>query len=49
MVTVSNLAGSLERASAAAMHLYTVDPLSDTRWDDLVTSHPMASVFRQSG
>jgi CelD/BcsL family acetyltransferase involved in cellulose biosynthesis len=29
------------------MPLYTIDPLSDSRWDDLVESHPRASVFHQ--
>jgi CelD/BcsL family acetyltransferase involved in cellulose biosynthesis len=31
------------------MQLYTLDPLSDCRWDDLVASHPKASVFHQTG
>jgi lipid II:glycine glycyltransferase (peptidoglycan interpeptide bridge formation enzyme) len=31
------------------MQLYTLDPLSDSRWDDLVASHPAASVFHQTG
>lgn len=31
------------------MHLYTLDPLQDLRWDDLVSSHPMASVFHHTG
>jgi CelD/BcsL family acetyltransferase involved in cellulose biosynthesis len=29
--------------------LYTLDPLLDRRWDDLVASHPKASVFHQKG
>lgn len=31
------------------MRLYNLDPLSDCRWDDLVASHPRASVFHQTG
>jgi hypothetical protein len=31
------------------MQLYTIDPLSDARWDDLVASHPRASVFHHRG
>jgi Acetyltransferase (GNAT) domain len=31
------------------MKLYTLDPLLDARWDDLVVSHPRASVFHHSG
>ncbi len=31
------------------MPLYTIDPLSDIRWDDLVATHPKASVFHQRG
>jgi CelD/BcsL family acetyltransferase involved in cellulose biosynthesis len=31
------------------MQLYTIDPLSDSRWDDLVASHPRASVFHHPG
>jgi CelD/BcsL family acetyltransferase involved in cellulose biosynthesis len=31
------------------MQLYTLDPLSDCRWDDLVASHPAASAFHQTG
>jgi hypothetical protein len=31
------------------MHLYTIDPLSDSRWDDFVASHPKASVFHHKG
>lgn len=31
------------------MHLHTLDPLQDSRWDELVTSHPKASVFHQKG
>lgn len=32
-----------------SMHLYTLDPLLDSRWDDLVESHPRSSVFHHSG
>lgn len=31
------------------MQLYTIDPLSDSRWEDLVVSHPRASVFHHPG
>jgi len=31
------------------MQLSTIDPLTDTRWDDLVASHPRASAFHQTG
>jgi CelD/BcsL family acetyltransferase involved in cellulose biosynthesis len=31
------------------MQFYTLDPLFDTRWDDLVASHPQASVFHRTG
>ena len=31
------------------MRLYTLDPMQDPRWDDLVASHPRASAFHQRG
>ncbi len=31
------------------MELHTTDPLSDSRWDDLVARHPRASVFHERG
>lgn len=31
------------------MTFYALDPLEDSRWDDLVASHPRASVFHHSG
>jgi hypothetical protein len=31
------------------MQLYTLDPMIDRRWDDLVASHAKASVFHQPG
>jgi hypothetical protein len=31
------------------MRLYTIDPLLDSRWDELVASHPRASVFHRAG
>jgi len=31
------------------MHFYTLDPLLDRRWDDLVASHPQASAFHTTG
>lgn len=30
-------------------NVHILDPLSDKRWDELVASHPKASVFHQSG
>jgi hypothetical protein len=31
------------------MHLYSLDPILDRRWDELVASHPKASMFHQKG
>jgi len=31
------------------MKLYTLNPMVDSRWEDLVTSHPRASAFHQQG
>jgi len=31
------------------MRLYTLNPTQDSRWDDLVASHPQASVFHDKG
>jgi CelD/BcsL family acetyltransferase involved in cellulose biosynthesis len=31
------------------MQLYTLNPLQDGRWDDLVSSHPRSSAFHQRG
>ena len=31
------------------MQLYSLDPLSDGRWDGLAASHPKSSVFHQAG
>src|SRR5271168_4019980 len=31
------------------MNLSTLSPISDSRWDDLVAHHPLASVFHQRG
>jgi hypothetical protein len=31
------------------MDIYTLDPMLDGRWDELVASHPKASVFHQKG
>jgi CelD/BcsL family acetyltransferase involved in cellulose biosynthesis len=33
----------------AAKRLSTIDPLTDTRWDDLVACHPRASAFHRRG
>src|SRR5450759_1691512 len=49
MATLSTWAGSPDDASATSMHLYTIDPLADSRWDDFVASHPKASVFHHKG
>src|SRR6266566_10006988 len=32
-----------------AMSIHALNPLSDSRWDDLVARHPKASVFHQRG
>jgi CelD/BcsL family acetyltransferase involved in cellulose biosynthesis len=32
-----------------SMSINVIDPLSDSRWDDLVARHPRASVFHQRG
>src|ERR1700679_1141614 len=29
--------------------LYLIDPMLDRRWDELVASHPMASIFHHKG
>jgi hypothetical protein len=34
---------------AKAMSIYTLNPLSDRRWDDLIARHPNASAFHQRG
>ena len=31
------------------MQLYTLDPLSESRWSDLAATHPKASAFHQTG
>jgi hypothetical protein len=31
------------------MKIYTLDPMLDCRWDDLIDTHPSASVFHQKG
>ena len=36
-------------ANTPSMQLYTLDPMLDSRWDDLVASHPRASVFHRQG
>jgi Acetyltransferase (GNAT) domain len=33
----------------SSVSVYTIDPLSDSRWDELVARHPSASVFHQRG
>jgi hypothetical protein len=47
MSTLSAWVASVERADAPLTQLFTIDPLSDSRWDDLAASHPKASVFHQ--
>lgn len=49
MATLSPCFDSLAGVHAPAMQIYTLDPLSDSRWDDLVLSHPRASVFHHTG
>ena len=49
MATVSNLAGMPEQVGGRSPQLYSIDPLSDVRWDALVAKHPKASVFHQRG
>ncbi len=34
-------------ANGHTVNIYTVDPLFDSRWDELVARHPRASVFHQ--
>jgi len=46
---VSNLAGMPEQVGGRSPQLYSIDPLSDVRWDALVAKHPKASVFHQRG
>ncbi len=36
-------------AAGLAKQLNIIDPLTDTRWDDLVASHPRASAFHRRG
>lgn len=49
MATVSTWCNALESAGAASMQIYAIDPLVDSRWDDLVQTHPKASVFHRRG
>jgi CelD/BcsL family acetyltransferase involved in cellulose biosynthesis len=37
------------RVDQPLMQLYTLDPTLDSRWDDLVASHPSASAFHHKG
>ena len=46
--TGNPIASRLPKAQPS-MQLYTLDPMSDSRWDDLVASHPSASVFHRRG
>jgi CelD/BcsL family acetyltransferase involved in cellulose biosynthesis len=45
----STMPASLEDTISARAALHTIDPLTDSRWDDLVASHPKASAFHHSG
>jgi len=38
-----------QRCRSKGVTIHTVNPLADSRWDDLVACHPRASVFHQSG
>jgi len=38
-----------QQSGTAPMPLYTIDPLTDRRWEDLVAVHPNASIFHQVG
>lgn len=38
---------SPNRLNGHRVNIYTVDPLIDSRWDELVARHPRASVFHQ--
>ena len=46
--TVSLSNNPWSKAVHRSMRFYSFDPLQDSRWDDLVTSHPGASVFHQT-
>ena len=39
----------IRQSGTAPMALYTIDPLTDRRWEELVAVHPSASVFHQVG
>ncbi len=43
----NRLCGSPTQTKTVTIHI--VNPLSDSRWDELVADHPRASVFHQSG
>lgn len=49
MAAASTMSIQFEAAGSATMPIYTIDPLSDRRWDDLAASHPRASAFHQRG
>ena len=46
---VETLAYQNAREGRDLMQLYSLDPLTDSRWDDLVASHPKASAFHRKG
>lgn len=43
------IASSRNGASKGSGALHIIDPVTDRRWDDLVATHPNASVFHHSG
>ena len=47
MSTLANWAPSVACVEADLTQLFTLDPLSDSRWDAFVNSHPRGSVFHQ--
>jgi Acetyltransferase (GNAT) domain len=45
----SHLAAAEPSSLTKASSIYTLNPLSDRRWDDLIARHPDASAFHQRG
>src|SRR5580692_12257195 len=48
-VDLSHLAAAEVLPLSKASGIYTLNPLSDQRWDDLIARHPDASAFHQRG
>lgn len=46
---MNNLTSLPDTGSQIAMPLYSLNPILDSRWDDLVASHPKASAFHHRG